>query len=414
MPSFLRAKRLLWGVIFGLLTVTGWASFVSGRQYVRAQAEVEQTLEAHSVLDVEQRRELQATRAGAERALGRARWAIVLGSTLAVALSLLSLLTVHRDVETVRRATEDLAASEEHFRLITENGSDLVRTHDLDAKPLYVSPSVERILGYTPSEFLQFAPLALVHPDDKQVVAPSRTKPISERYKNTPLEYRLRHKNGTYRWLEVNFGSLRDAAGNIVGIQSAGRDVTARRSAEERLAAQTEQLRNLSLRDELTELYNRRGFLELATQALRLASREQRTAAVIFCDLNGMKEINDRNGHEEGDRALKDTADMLRGACREVDVVARFGGDEFVIFALDVTESGLLVLRERVRASLAELNGSGERPFFLSLSVGAAFFRPDRSETIQQLLDRADAEMYERKRARRASGGLSVPPPASS
>ena len=414
MPSILRAKRLLWGVIFGLVTVTGWVSFASERHSLRAEAWVERTLEAHSTLDSEQLRLLELRRAEAARARDRAIWAIGVGAALTISLSLLSLISVHRDVETLRRATEDLAASEEHFRLITENGADLVRTHDLNAKPLYVSPSVERILGYTPSEFLAFEPLALVHPDDREVVAPSRTKPISERYKNTPLEYRLRHKNGNYRWLEVNFGSLRDAAGNIIGIQSAARDVTARRSAEERLAAQTEQLRNLSLRDELTGLYNRRGFLELARQGLRLAGRERRAAAVIFCDLNGMKEINDQHGHEEGDHALKDTADMLRGACREVDVVARFGGDEFVVFALDFTEPGLSVLRERVRAALAELNRSGERPFFLSLSVGAAFFRPEMAETIEQLLDRADAEMYERKRARRASGGLSLPPPGQS
>jgi len=414
MPSILRAKRLLWGVIFGLVTVTGWVSFASERHSLRAEAWVERTLEAHSTLDSEQLRLLELRRAEAARARDRAIWAIGVGAALTISLSLLSLISVHRDVETLRRATEDLAASEEHFRLITENGADLVRTHDLNAKPLYVSPSVERILGYTPSEFLAFEPLALVHPDDRELVAPSRTKPISERYKNTPLEYRLRHKNGNYRWLEVNFGSLRDAAGNIIGIQSAARDVTARRSAEERLAAQTEQLRNLSLRDELTGLYNRRGFLELARQGLRLAGRERRAAAVIFCDLNGMKEINDQHGHEEGDHALKDTADMLRGACREVDVVARFGGDEFVVFALDFTEPGLSVLRERVRAALAELNRSGERPFFLSLSVGAAFFRPEMAETIEQLLDRADAEMYERKRARRASGGLSLPPPGQS
>lgn len=413
MPSFLRAKRLLWGIAFGLLMVTGWVSMQSGQKYVRAETRVEHALEARSPLDSEQQRVLQTSRLDAARAQRRALWAMGLGTSLAAALSLFSLLTVHRDVETVRRATEDLAASEEHFRLITENGSDLVRTHDLNAKPLYVSPSVERILGYTPSEFLQFAPLALVHPDDREVVAPSRTKPISERYKNTPLEYRLRHKNGSYRWLEVNFSSLRDAHGNIVGIQSAGRDVTARRLAEERLAVQTEQLRHLSLRDELTGLYNRRGFLELATQGLRLASRERRTAAVIFCDLNGMKQINDQHGHEDGDRALKDTAQVLRGACREVDVVARFGGDEFVIFALDFDERGLPALRERTRLSLAEHNGSGKRPFSLSLSMGAAFSRPEQPETIQQLLDRADAEMYQRKRARRASGGFSVPPPAA-
>ena len=413
MPSFLRAKRLLWGVVFGLVSVMAWLSFVSGRHYLQAERWLEQALETHGTFEGEQRVLLEAHRNEAAVARSQVEWSIGVGSVLTISLSLLSLLSVHRDVETVRRATEELAAREAHFRLITENGSDLVRTHDLDAKPLYVSPSVERILGYTPAEFLRFAPLELVHPDDREVVAPSRSKPISERYKNTPIEYRVRHKNGSYRWLEINFGSLRDASGAIIGVQSSARDVTARRLAEERLAAQTEQLRDLSLRDELTGLYNRRGWLELATQGLRLASREKRTAAVIFCDLNGMKEINDQHGHEEGDLALKDTASMLRGACREVDVVARFGGDEFVVFALDFAEPGLAVLRERVRASLSELNRSGERRFFLSLSVGAAFFRPDDSETIGQLLERADAEMYERKRARRASGGLSLPPPAS-
>lgn len=413
MPSFLRAKRLLWGVIFGLVTVMGFLSLASGQHYLRTEAQIERTLEGHSTLDAEQRQQLALQRSQAARARRQVIWAIGIGSVLTISLSLLSLISVHRDVEAVRRATEDLAASEAHFRLITENSSDLVRTHDLNAKPLYVSPSVERILGYTPAEFLASAPLELVHPDDKELLAPNRSKPISERYKNTPLEYRVRHKNGSYRWLEINFGSLRDPNGNIIGVQSSARDVTARRLAEERLAAQTEQLRHLSLRDELTGLYNRRGWLELATQGLRLANREQRSAAVIFCDLNGMKEINDQHGHEEGDRALKDTAAMLQGACREVDVIARFGGDEFVVFALDFVAAGLGALRERVRASLNELNRSGERPFFLSLSVGAAFFHPEHAESIEQLLDRADAEMYERKRARRASGGLSLPPPAS-
>ena len=412
MPSFLRAKRLLWGVIFGLVTVMGVLSFASGRHYLQTETWIEQTLEGHSALDAEHRQLLELHRAEAARARSQVIWSIGFGSALTISLSLLSLISVHRDVEAVRRASEDLAASEAHFRLITENSSDLVRTHDLNAKPLYVSPSVERILGYTPAEFIAFAPLELVHPDDKELLAPNRSKPISERYKNTPLEYRVRHKNGTYRWLEINFGSLRDAQGSIIGVQSSARDVTARRLAEERLAAQTEQLRNLSLRDELTGLYNRRGWLELATQGLRLANREQRSAGVIFCDLNGMKEINDQHGHEEGDRALKATAGMLQSACREVDVIARFGGDEFVVFALDFTSAGLGALRERVRALLNALNRSGERPFFLSLSLGAAFFRPENAESIEQLLDRADAEMYERKRARRASGGLSLPPPA--
>jgi diguanylate cyclase (GGDEF)-like protein/PAS domain S-box-containing protein len=521
MSSILRTKRLLWGIIFGLMTVMGWLSYVSGQRYLHAAAWVEHTLQVQSALDAsiaavqeaedtergflltseasqlhayhaaqalipqllarlsslthdnaaqqargqqlaalvteklsfiedelrlelqgqhtaviavmrggrgialmnrirelgsemfgEERRLLELRKAEAARMQRQAVLGIGLGSALTITLSLLSLLSVHRDVETLRRAAEELAASEAYFRLITETSSDLVRTQDLDGKTLYVSPSVERILGYTPKELLAFAPLDLVHPDDLEIFKPSRKKPISERYKHAPLEYRLRHKDGSYRWLEINFGSLRDGSGKIIGVQSAARDVTERRLAEQRLAEQAEELRSLSLRDELTGLFNRRGWLELASQGMRLAVREKRAAAVIFGDLNGMKQINDQHGHEEGDRALRDTARVLLGACREVDVIARFGGDEFVVFALDFDAQGLAALRTRARAQLGELNHSGTRPFHLSLSLGAAFYHPDRPETLPQLLERADAEMYERKRARRENGGMSLPPPS--
>lgn len=523
MVTFLGAKRLLWGIIFGLVTVMGWISYVSGRRYVRAETWVEHTLQVQSALDnaisavqeaedaergflltgdtaqldacraaqgtishllqrlmqliqdnpVQQTRvhrlsglvdektasidqklklaldgqyqaaigleqggsgaatmthilEIGAAMAGEERRLLELRkgdaiqaqtqaiWGIGLGPALTITLSLLSLLSVHRDVEALRKTAEELAVSEEHFRLITENGSDLVCTQDLQGKTLYVSPSVERILGYSSQEYIAFSALDLVHPDDRALLTPVRNKPISETYRNQPVEYRILHKDGRYRWLEINFGSLRDRLGKVAGVQSSARDVTARRLAEERLAAQTEQLRLLSLRDELTGLYNRRGWLELAAQGLRVAIREQRTAAVIFGDLNGMKQINDQHGHEEGDCALQDTARVLASACRKVDVIARFGGDEFVVFALDFELRGLTALRERTRQTISRMNRSGERPFLISLSLGAAFFSPETPESIEQLLDRADAEMYERKRARRENGGLSLPPPEPS
>jgi diguanylate cyclase (GGDEF)-like protein/PAS domain S-box-containing protein len=522
MASLLRAKRTLWGFIFGLVTVMGWLSYASGRRYMRAEAWVEHTLQVQGTLSalvsatqqaeddergflltedpaqlqacraseamvapqlrkldelvrdnasqearatrlaalveekldfveaelrlfwdgqhtgamalvrgarsiptmsairalgaemasVEQRL-LEARKADAYRAQTQAVWGISLGSALTIALSLLSLISVHRDVEALRRTTEELATSEEYFRLLAENSSDLIRTHDLTAKLLYVSPSVERMLGYTQEEFMGFEPLALVHPDDRSMLAPDPDWPISERHKYEPIEYRILHKDGSYRWLEISFASRRDADGNISGVQSSARDVTDRRLAQQRLTTHAEQLRSLSLHDELTGLYNRRGWLELARQGLRLTMREKRQAAVIYADLNGMKEINDVHGHEAGDHALKDTAKILRAACRESDVIARFGGDEFVVFALGFEDSGLPALRSRAQGAIAEQNLSGVRPFRLSLSIGAAFFRPDQAESIEQLLDRADAEMYERKRARRENGGMSLPPPVA-
>jgi diguanylate cyclase (GGDEF)-like protein/PAS domain S-box-containing protein len=365
-----------------------------------------------SAMAAEEHRLLELRKREAERAQASAIWGIGIGSTLTIAVSLLSLLSVNRDAEELRSAAEELANSEQYFRLLTENSSDLVRTHDLNAKATYVSPSVERILGYTPEEFLALPPLALVHPDDLELVKPNTNLPIYERFERAPLEYRLRHKNGNYVWLEMAFGTLKDAAGEIVGVQSSARDVTDRHLAEQRLASQADELRSLSLRDELTGLYNRRGWLELAKQGLRIAQREKRSAAVIFVDLNGMKLINDQYGHEEGDRALRDTARLLQKACRGVDVIARFGGDEFVVFALDFEEAGLAALRQRVRTATAELNLSGERLFRLSMSVGAAFFELSSPESIDELLDRADREMYEQKRARRHNGGISLIPPS--
>jgi diguanylate cyclase (GGDEF)-like protein len=95
-----------------------------------------------------------------------------------------------------------------------------------------------------------------------------------------------------------------------------------------------------------------------------------------------------------------------------MDVIARFGGDEFVVFALDFDEAGLIALRQRVRTATTELNRSGKRPFHLSLSVGAAFVKAAAPETVDELLDRADREMYEQKRERKRNGGVSLAPPA--
>jgi diguanylate cyclase (GGDEF)-like protein/PAS domain S-box-containing protein len=183
----------------------------------------------------------------------------------------------------------------------------------------------------------------------------------------------------------------------------------ARKAAEDRAEA----IRSQSIRDELTGLYNRRGFLELARKQLQLAERERRPALLFFVDLNGMKLINDELGHDEGDRALVDTADVLREIFRASDVVSRLGGDEFVALMLDAEVSQLEVFAARIRQAMAARNAQGMRRYRLSASVGAAPYGADGAETIESLLSDADALMYEQKRARRAGVIFSVAPPAS-
>ncbi|MEI9949126.1 MAG: sensor domain-containing diguanylate cyclase [Pseudomonadota bacterium] len=180
----------------------------------------------------------------------------------------------------------------------------------------------------------------------------------------------------------------------------------ARKAAEDRAEA----IRSQSIRDELTGLYNRRGFLELARQQLRIAQREGRKALLFFVDLNGMKQINDELGHDEGDRALSDTADVLCEVFRISDVVSRLGGDEFVALMLDADASQVEAFALRIRQAMATRNAQGLRRYRLSASVGASPYDAERGQTIESLLAQADAVMYEQKRARRAGLIFSLAP----
>jgi diguanylate cyclase (GGDEF)-like protein len=158
-------------------------------------------------------------------------------------------------------------------------------------------------------------------------------------------------------------------------------------------------LREQSWTDPLTGLYNRRGFAALAESHLRLARRNDRAMLVVCADLDGLKGINDRFGHDEGDRALQRAAVLLHQCLRESDVVARFGGDEFVALAHDADLASLEALRGRIDARFAA--DAAARPYRLSLSLGAAALDASCGSLIE-LLAQADEALYRAKRRRRS------------
>lgn len=180
-----------------------------------------------------------------------------------------------------------------------------------------------------------------------------------------------------------------------VGLQL-GR-VVERERARAILERHAAELQALSLVDELTGLRNRRGFLELASHQLQLAARSKRCALLFFADLNGMKEINDKLGHEAGDLALRDTADLLRRSFREADIIARLGGDEFVIYAPNADLSVAPLLHDRLMQHIEHYNLSAS--VRVSVSLGVASYDPAEPESLDQLLARADNAMYAKKRA---------------
>jgi diguanylate cyclase (GGDEF)-like protein len=200
------------------------------------------------------------------------------------------------------------------------------------------------------------------------------------------------------RWFNVRVSAIEDERRRDAGSLVVLREVTERHQM-------VETIRTLSLTDGLTGLLNRRGFTTLAEQQLRTSIRTRNRLWLLFADLDGLKEINDRLGHEAGDRALRQIADLLRsGTFRAADLVARFGGDEFAILATEVSPTGGDRLVKRVEDALRRANETPGRAFALSLSVGAALFDPERPRTLDELIGEADRHMYEAKQIQRTGG----------
>ena len=163
-----------------------------------------------------------------------------------------------------------------------------------------------------------------------------------------------------------------------------------------------EQLREQSIRDELSGLLNRRGFFSLAQQQLKLARRNGDQVHVYFIDLDGMKPINDQLGHDCGDQALRDAASVIRESFRESDVLGRLGGDEFVSLCIESGSPRQPWAADRIQACVNELNATKDRKYRLSLSVGCVTCDPQAPETIEQLVRRADTAMYAHKQGKRS------------
>jgi diguanylate cyclase (GGDEF)-like protein len=160
-----------------------------------------------------------------------------------------------------------------------------------------------------------------------------------------------------------------------------------------------EKLRVLSFVDDLTGLHNRRGFLTLAEQQVKIANRTKGKMLLIFIDLDHMKWINDTYGHPQGDQALREMATILRETFRESDIIARMGGDEFAVLTIEgVGESEDLLTARLLENIACHNNGKGNPNLKLSISMGTATYDPRSSCLIDELLGRADQSMYEQKR----------------
>jgi diguanylate cyclase (GGDEF)-like protein len=161
----------------------------------------------------------------------------------------------------------------------------------------------------------------------------------------------------------------------------------------------------LSIKDDLTKLYNRRGLLALGNEHLKLVRRKHMESMMLFADLDGLKKINDTYGHGEGDKAIMAAAKILKGTFRESDIVARTGGDEFVVFAFDIGMRDEATVVKHLQENMERYNSVRPHPYKVMLSVGCIAVDPESGDTLEKILEDADKEMYLHKLARRLTAG---------
>jgi diguanylate cyclase (GGDEF)-like protein/PAS domain S-box-containing protein len=197
------------------------------------------------------------------------------------------------------------------------------------------------------------------------------------------------------KWLFFTAAVIRDVSGEAIGALETLEDITESKQTEEEILT-------LSITDQLTGLHNRRGFLFLAEQQLRLSDRTKNGLLLFFADLDGMKWINDTLGHKEGDSALIEAAMALKETFRSSDVIARMGGDEFAVLAIDTPEVNAEILTGRLQSMVDARNNQENRKYKLSISVGCSFYDPENPCSIDELMAAADQLMYEHKRRKKS------------
>ena len=294
------------------------------------------------------------------------------------------------DLRDRHQAEEALRQSETRYRLLAENSNDLVCLHELTGQYLYVSPSCEMLLGYQCDEMLARDPYSFFHPDDRSSVYKKGHLAATSGV-TAPITYRMRQKSGNYIWFETLTKPIVNAAGQVVQLQTTSRDVTERVQVKN-------QLKYDALHDELTGLPNRNLLMKRLKLAINRAKRlTTYHFAVLFLDLDRFKVINDSLGHLAGDQLLIAIVQKLQAPLRRIDLVARFGGDEFVILLEEIKDIQEAVrVAEQIFAALQSPLTIEGREVYVSASIGIVPGTKDYAQASHLLRD-ADIAMYQAK-----------------
>ncbi|HJZ79996.1 MAG TPA: diguanylate cyclase [Pyrinomonadaceae bacterium] len=302
---------------------------------------------------------------------------------------------LNRHIAEQERISKALRETEEHFRNAFDYAAIGMALVSPQGNWLRVNRSLCDLLGYSEHELLNSSFQAVTHGDDLGKDLANLYRLMQDETPNCQVEKRYVHRLGQIVWALSSVSLVRDSDKQPVHFIFQIQDITERKRAE---AA----LQSLSLVDELTGLYNRRGFLAVAEKSLAEIRLNEKIPAIVYADLDGLKEINDSLGHHEGDRALAKAAEILKDSFRSSDIVARIGGDEFVVLAALAPDEVPETLRLRLQENFDASNAVKNSPYNLAVSVGIAHFDDEQNHSIEELMAQADRAMYEDKRRKRS------------
>jgi diguanylate cyclase (GGDEF)-like protein/PAS domain S-box-containing protein len=295
------------------------------------------------------------------------------------------------DITDRKQAEDALIKSRNFYLSLIDELPNPIRRTDVDGQGDYFNRAWLSFTGRTMGQEVGIGWTDNVHPDDLERVARLQLETFKIR---TPYvtEYRLRNYAGEYRWM-MEFGRpFDDIDGHFGGYLSSCYDVQERKTFEKTL-------QSISSTDDLTGLLNRRGFLSLALQQLKMANRTKKGFLLFYADLDGLKKINDTLGHPEGDLALVETASVLKEIFRESDIIGRLGGDEFAVLMLEhtVKSDEDRTILTRINENIKARNAQPGRRYTLSISAGMKLYDPENPCSLDELISRADALMYKEK-----------------
>lgn len=298
-----------------------------------------------------------------------------------------------RDISVRKRMELRLHRSEEKFRLLVENSHDIIYTLTADGTCTFVSPVWTRLLGHDTSEVIGKSFREFVHPDDRADCEAFLETVIATGERRSGIEYRILSKDGKWIWHTSSAVPFRDENGKVAGFYGISSDVSERRKF-------LEDLERKATTDELTGVHNRRYFIELAMNEVKRAMRLDHPLSFALIDIDLFKHINDTWGHAVGDRALVHFARIVRENIREIDILSRFGGDEFVILLPETDSAATCEILERLRSVLAarplEVDGV-TIPLSISAGVSCCDGSANSGDSLDSILIRADKALYRAK-----------------